>query len=186
MSSTTTTTGSSAESVPAGGLGAVAWTDPTNALTSDNVSATAVLSAGSPSTEALRVTGFDFGAVPDGATLDGIEVRVEGRFGNLGSTAKVDWVELVLNGAAIGIRDNTDHALPSGQDQVFVYGSSTSLWGADITRENLDESSFGAQLVCARTSGSPQVQIDSVTVTVYWTAAPWRPMRLSIGIGIGL
>ncbi len=149
------------------------------------MAATALLSAGSPSTEALRVTGFDFGAVPDGATLDGIEVRVEGRFGNLGSTAKVDWVELVLDGAAIGSRDGTDHALPSGQDQVFVYGSATSLWGASITRQTLAETSFGAQLVCARTSGSPQAQIDSVTVTAYWTG-PGRPYRMSLSIGIGL
>jgi len=149
------------------------------------VSATAVLSAGSPTTEALRVTAFDFSAIPAGATVDGIEVRVEGRFGNLGSTAKVDWVELVLDGAAIGTRDNTDHALPSGQDQVFVYGSSTSLWGASITPATLADATFGAQLVCVRTAGSPQAQIDSVNLTVYWTTL-WRPMRLSIGIGIGL
>lgn len=71
-----TSVGSSFSSSNANG-GIIPWWNPGNAGNSDNTWAVAGSSTAKALTELLCVGGFDFSAIPDTATIQGIEVSIE-------------------------------------------------------------------------------------------------------------
>jgi len=161
---TTTITFSTGANVAGSG---VDWTDPTNALASDNSHATAILSGVAPNTDQLRITNGDFSAIPITARIDTVTVAIEAKYAGGASGAKITSAQLVRTGAVIGAIDTTDNALTL-TDATNTYTGTNAVWGTGhIQRASLD-STFGVQLACARTSGDPTVSVDFVSMDITW------------------
>jgi Tfp pilus assembly protein PilX len=161
--------------VRSAGAGA-GWTNSNYVGASDNLRASATISAGGQSAN-LDATSFGF-AIPSDATITGIRVSLERGASVSDNIGDVD-VYLLKGGSTTGI---TDHAVSGdwgASDAIRTYGSSTDLWGTTWTPANVNASNFGFRLkVDNDSSSSRTAYVDHVQITVYYTPAP----ETSIGL----
>jgi hypothetical protein len=158
--------------------GTAAWDVPMRAQQAEGnvaVSELAVSPTNHFASEYLRCTGYDFSAIPQGATITGIEVLVlrqeAGPEGYRAREASLRLLRgLILNGA--------DQAQQSGQPFLptspseRVYGSPADLWGSGWSRAELQSGAGFGVVYAARRSGSTypaQVQVDALRVRVHFT-----------------
>jgi len=149
----------------------VDWANPQNVTTSDDVSATAALSPGSPLSDVLVANGFGFN-VPAGVTINGIAVDIERTSTNTGRDLTVN---LTKNGtAAVGTSLAVTNVNWPSSDAVATYGNSTNLWGTTWTSSEINSPTFGLAISAQRNTGTPTPAIDHITITVTYTdnAAP--------------
>jgi len=158
------------------GGGAVAWSGPTNVFASDDSRATAACGA-FVGTQRLDVTGFDFSAIPDSATVDGIKVEVEKSVTSTLGTPVDATVQLLLAGIASGANKASGSTWPT-TDAYSTYGSAADKWSLSLTGANLKASGFGIRVAGSRGAGkgSTTFRIDHVRMTVDWTASAPAPV----------
>ncbi len=154
------------------GVGTAAWTTPANAIASDNTYASATNVIGNVTTNYLKCTGFNFSAVPLGATINGITVFVE-RKTNGGTIRdafvyliKADVISPSLNGAT-----GTNYTTA---DVVENHGGMTNLWGTSWTDADVKLSTFGVAFAAKNTSTTSTrnrtVTVDHISVRVDYAA----------------
>ena len=104
---------------------------------------------------------FGFLNVPSGATIEGLEIRVEGQGSNFAATP-----EIFLNNGSSNSSGIAPSAAFNKSDQTVTYGSSTELWGLSWT-------STTANAVIATidvsTISSGVIFWDHVFMTVYYS-----------------
>lgn len=147
-----------------GGGGTVNWTNPGNAAVSDDIYATVVTNSDETS-NLLAITNFGF-TIPAGATIDGIELRVEGKVtGGSGITP----FSVTKNGtvAAVVYADQ----LWTGTDTTFTRGGPTNLLGTTWTPAEINATTFGIVIYSYTEAGQPArtASIDFGSITVYYT-----------------
>lgn len=142
----------------------VAWTNPGNAVSENATSTTSALTKSATTSQTLRVTGFDFSAIPVGAIITGVEVRV--KRSTAGNTVNDNSVRLSLSGASIGTNLASATNYPTTLTWA-VYGGSTELWGTSLTESQIKDSTFGVDF-SAKLSGttSRTVSVDAISVAV--------------------
>lgn len=146
-------------------LGAQAWTDPDNVMTSNDAWAACPLD-GSQSDE-LRVTNFGF-SIPAGATILGIELRVERSMTPLGGEIRDLSVRLRKAAGAVGDNKASAGLWPDGTDAIATYGGPTDLWGTTWSPADINDSGFGAAIRAEEAGVNPMTaQVDHITLTVY-------------------
>lgn len=151
-----------------GGGAGVAWSNPGN-ITADDGSNASYVGNGTPS-EWLEATQFGF-AIPDGATIDGFEIRVQ-----LSASTEyfvfADTVQLMkagsLAGSAFGGGLNWTTS-PTDTD----FGGATELGGTTWTPAEVNASGFGVSFRNPDTFLSPGVthNVDAIWIKVYYTEA---------------
>lgn len=152
-------------------FGASNWSNSDRIVTSNDSYASIFLN----DTLSVYLKGSNFGfAIPDGATINGIELGIEG-YSNSPNAYKDARVRIV-KGGAIGSTDKANSAFYPTSEATVTYGSSSDLWGETWTSTNINASSFGAvlsvqcpDLDCLDLS--KLVLIDSFQITVYYTEA---------------
>ncbi|HET6241626.1 MAG TPA: hypothetical protein VFD99_06530 [Arthrobacter sp.] len=161
------------------GAGTVAWSSPSNALSSNNLAATMSAAKGtSKESNYLQVSNFAFG-IPEGATITGIGVEIE-RKATLNSGA--DWIaDAALYLMKAGVKQSSgagkDKADNSSNwptvDTYKAYGGSADLWANTWTPADVNNSGFGVAFRCiAQPATAEQVaSVDHIRVTVYYTEA---------------
>jgi hypothetical protein len=146
----------------AGGTFGGTCTSPGNAAASDDVKTSHA------DGRTLIVTNFDFG-LPAGATIDGVECRVESSVNNSGT-----WTQVVdlYDGAAIGTSKSTT-GITSLTDEVREYGGAADVWSATLTQAIINGTGFGIQVTANRTAGigSARFEVDFVEARVHYTEA---------------
>lgn len=161
---TTTITFGTAETISASTM---AWTDPGNALASDDSDATADLTVGAQTTEWLRVTNGNFSAIRGAATLTAFAIPVEGSYSGGGASAQLFKAQLVRSAAALGDEDTTTYALTTS-DVTNTFVGLDPIWGnIRILRSALD-STFGGQVKAMWLAVTPTVALDHVYMTIAW------------------
>lgn len=143
-----------------GAHGSNAWSNPSNAASSNDTYASVATDGTS---EYLKATNFGF-AIPAGATINGIVVDIERKAAMAGVTD--DRVRIVKGGTV----QTEDKAAPGTwptDDTVATYGDSSSLWGAAWTAGDINDSGFGVVLSVSVTSD--QADVDHITITVHYT-----------------
>lgn len=147
-----------------------AWTNPTNAETSNNSHALATLAKMFDSSDWLRVTNFDFSAIPAGATLDGIEVRIERKASFADRIGDVD-VDLVLDGVEKGDDKAAAGYWPTS-DTNKDYGGASDTWNSSLTIANIKDSGFGVQIAALNIdeTTSRTAYVDCIWIKIYYTA----------------
>lgn len=155
-------------------IGSNAWSNTSNAASSDNSRATASVGAGSPSNYLKAVNANGASVVPAGATIDGIVVEVERSNANLANV--LDNAVRIVKGGTIGSTDKSSlSAWPiSSADAYATYGGASDLWGETWSDTDINSATFGFAISAKRGAGkgpAQTAQIDHIRVTVYYTAA---------------
>lgn len=183
MSTTTATLPGTAADDSA--VGSLTWANPDN-IKLDNGSYATAFSSGANQTHYLKATNFGF-SIPGGATVDGIEVKIERKSleGVPPDTAFDNAVKLV-DGDGNVVGDNKADANEwASADEVITYGGAGDDWNAGLDDTDINNSNFGVVLTAdlTRAFGSGITgYIDYITVEVTYTAAaPSGGTSINIG-----
>ncbi len=146
--------------------GAVAWTSPSNATSSNNSYASVGLDEYSPYTDYLKATGFGF-SIPSGATIDGIKLDIEGLSNSYGVT---DNAVRIVKGGTIGATDRSVGQWSEGGPEAYrTFGGISDKWGETWTVDDINNSGFGAAYKVEFFGGFGDLMIDHMRITVYYT-----------------
>ena len=119
------------------------WSNPNFIKLDDNNAATCLTTTGPEESNGLAANNFDFSAIPVGATISGVEIRID-KF--VESTGDMVWDVLRLidsdNSDAADNR-NSELAVPSGVNQTNEVGGWNEHWGQGFTRADVQDADFG-------------------------------------------
>jgi hypothetical protein len=139
--------------------GGSVWTTPANAYESDGAYATHTVADG-----AQGYGTFTFN-VPNGNTIVGIEVKIEGSASTAAGSidAKLSW----NNGSSVTSAKNTGTLTTT--DTVYTLGGSTDTWGRSWSPSEFSNANFRLQLIAQPSNGNT-VKVDAVQIKVYHQA----------------
>jgi hypothetical protein len=144
------------------------WANPNRVTLSDDLHGDAKLDVGDVS-KYLQVSDYGY-VIPPGATIDGIEVRIECHQEDF--TANFADASIVLTKAGVPVgADRAGTGYYDDKDYVNTYGSSTDLWGTTWTAADLMDPGFGVLYAVTRLGGAGTfyMYVDYVEVTVYFS-----------------
>ena len=150
------------------------FSNPSNVLT-DNTSAASLYMDSRDESEALQVSNFAWGtAIPSGATINGVEVRVRRYCSSTGDHEDLS-MKLLVAGTASGSNYAAGVSYPTSaatQD----YGGAADLWGLSLTEAQVNASNFGMALtVIDGNAGSDTSYYEAVWMKIHFTAAASGP-----------
>ncbi len=154
------------------GVGTVAWTAPGNAISSNNVYATAGL-VGGVTSNYLNCTGFNFSAIPAGATITGITVSVE-RKASRTTRIRDAYVYLIKGGVISTALNGATANSYTTTDVVEAHGGAGNLWGTTWIPADVAAANFGVAFASINYSTWPTVRtasVDHISVKVDYTSA---------------
>ncbi len=134
------------------------WKNSTATFSSDDLYATAVRA-----NKILTLSNFNFSAIQGNATIDGVEVTVEGK--TLGLQADVSLVNPL--GPTKGNAGVKTTAL-GASDTLVTLGGPTDKWGTTWIPSDFTNANFSVKLVTTGTRGQT-ISIDQVQVKIYYT-----------------
>lgn len=154
--------------------GVQAWTNPGNAIASDDAYATCAVNGES---HYLKCTNFGFG-IPSDATIVGVLVEVEAKVSSgFAQFSAANLVQLAGNGPD---HDMTSQAGLAFIDTVMPIGGSADTWGLALSGADVNASAFGVRIQ-ATTAGLRTVSVDAVRMTAYYTTGTnWIAARGAI------
>jgi hypothetical protein len=148
---------------PAGGYGpSNEWANPANAYTSNNAYASMTGSN-------LFQDWSDFGlGVPAGATIDGLEVRVERSTDDTNDPSTIG-VELSWNAGTSVTTTGNYVNFTNSTDLNSTFGGATNTWGRAWTDTELDNANFRVRLRGNSSIGGSTILVDWVRANAYYT-----------------
>lgn len=169
MANTANTAPNSAFNNTAGG--SVAWTNPTNILTSNNSNATVTMGQGI-SSQFLVGNNFGF-SIPTNATVDGVIVRIESSYATATPLTKTSYL---WNGNSTTVDNKIGTAkspAPAASESIISYGSSTDVWGATLNPTIVNSANFGfAQTYSGAIGSGSTMNVDNITIQIFYTVPP--------------
>jgi len=157
----------SSPSTCATGPGTIPWTNPMNAIATDNVYATAALAGGSTSNY-LNCTGFNFSGIPAGATITGITVNIE-RKASRNRRARDALVYLIKGGVVNTAFNGATATQYTTTDVIAPHGGMTSLWGTTWLVTDVQAVNFGVAYAVTSSRGLT-VSVDHVQVRIDYSS----------------
>ena len=112
------------------------------------------------------ISGFDFSAVPAGATIDGIEVQAEFSSGGVGVTAYIQ-LSLSWDSGSTYTATKEDSVL-GATDTTRTYGGATDTWGRTWAQSELS-STFKMKVEGKASGASSACRLDYLVAKVYYT-----------------
>jgi hypothetical protein len=152
-------------------VGGGAWANPANAKSSDDAYAISSI-AKLGNSDWLQATDFGFtdGDIPSGATIDGIEVKIE----HHGGSTNVNDVELYLRKTGAGkVGDNKASAAKWAiSDEEITYGGAADPWGTTWVDTDFKTIFFGVDhLQAFATPNADTAYVDCISIRVYYHVA---------------
>lgn len=162
------------------GVGTIPWANPTNAVSSNSVYATASNVIRNTTTNYLKCTGFNL-AVPSGATISGITVYVERK--TSGGTIKDAFVYLIKGGAISTALNAATATSYTTTDQIEAHGGQTNLWAttwavADVNSTTNFGVAFAAKNANTTSTTNRTISVDHVQVRVDYTLPALHHIRI--------
>ena len=157
------------------GTGGVAWSNPGNIISSNNVYATVNLSNTNTSAQALVATNFGFD-IPIHSTIDGIVATFQ-RKASADNVIRDSHIYLVHNNTLIGNNKISAPAYWSTVEGDVSFGGPADNWGATLTSSIVQDSSFGVLTDAIwqnAYTGTEIASVDSVVITLYYTVNYWN------------
>lgn len=159
-----------------GSGGVIPWESSSSVLAEDGISASAVFDNDGETTNSLTVYGMSL-AIPAGATIDGVKIRIE--CFDLDETASEIVVESIRlvdgEGTAAGDDKGADTPVPFGSLDGLIFGGAADDWNAGLTWEDVNSPLFGAVFYFrwddGSTTPSRELEVDYVNFIVYYTTA---------------
>ncbi len=138
--------------------GSTAWTNPGNVVSDNASDATVVV----PS-DYLVTSGYDFSAIPDGATIKGVTVRVEASESGGGDSSYIPQLHSNTTPTLIGSAKSA--VTVNGTTKVIsTTGGVADLWGAALTPAIVKAAGFGVSIWSTDTTNT--LAIDFVTIAI--------------------
>lgn len=162
--------------------GDVLWVVPAGALNSIDGAYASVALGEEEQSQDLILTDWQGESVPPGATIDGVLFE-PGRKSGLGDILANPY-QLVLAGSPIG-SNWPEAGTWSDTDTSGSIGAADSLWGATITAEDVNDSSFGVQFSVVSLDGDT-AYVDGGALTIYYTESEADIMSVESQIKAGL
>lgn len=156
-----------------GGIGSEAWVSPNNAVASDESQASATVDG--TTSNYLRCVGYAF-ALPAGATILGIEVRIERKANRDSNGGSQDAAVRLVKAGAVQPADRSTGAVYPLVDTVQTHGTPTDLWGTTWTAAEVNAADFGAAFAAVKPSANGPahvVTVDHIAITVHYTDPPF-------------
>lgn len=147
------------------------WTNPGNATADDGSYATVTLDMGEFS-ETLDATNFDFSAIPNTATVDGLAVKV--RAFRVGDECGFDGCKFYKATGTTWHTATNDFSVNIGLTEgSHTAGGATELCGTTWSvSADIKDSGFGVRFSAVALDALPAtISVDYVEVTVYYTPA---------------
>ncbi len=147
-------------------VGFYAWTNPGNAVSSNDSYAVVNPGPALVITHYLKATNFGF-SIPTGATINGILVEIERKTANY-TYIKDNNVQIVKADGTIGTTNKADtvNNWPIS-DTYKSYGSSSDLWGETWNDTKINDIDFG--VVLSAYVYYDIAYVDHIRITVYYT-----------------
>jgi len=168
-------------------VGAVAWSNPGNAASSNDVYAV-FSTSGVQQSHYLKATNFGF-SVPAGATIDGVAVSIERKAGHDSTLRNVvdSVVKLVVGGTVSGNNKAATSTKWPTSDGSVSYGGAADLWGLTPSAADVNGSDFGVVLsaTSAGSNGKTSGSVDHITITVTYTASSGETVSVTLGRSLG-
>jgi Secretion system C-terminal sorting domain len=144
------------------------WANPNRCTITDDLWARVNLSAGETS-KYLEVSDYGW-VIPVGATILGIQVKIEGHQENFAANFADASIVLMQAGSPVST-DRAGTGYYDDKDYTNTYGSSTDLWGTTWTPADIMDPGFGVLYSVTRLSGTGTyyMYVDYVELTVYYT-----------------
>lgn len=170
------------------GVGSLAWSATNNALTADASYAIVSPNNGQIS-HYLKLTGYDFSAIPSGSAILGVVATVMRKAQTQNASVFVSDSTLKLVKAGTVSGNNKAVTGSPGYPTTAAtatYGSSSDLWGLSLSTSDVQDATFGVALsVTATTTGSTdRADIDYISLTVSWRS-PWTLSGSGLGSTVG-
>jgi hypothetical protein len=156
-----------------GAGGANSWTNPSNAFADDGVYATEA-NAGADQYQSYGTYAF---GVPAGATIDGIEVKIDGK-------ETTDNVTLDIGLQDAGGTYRTKSQALTTSDAVYTLGGAADLWGGTWNADEFSDSEFKMYIKYNASAGT--MSLDYVSINVYYTAAASGPAGVKTVNGVAI
>jgi LPXTG-site transpeptidase (sortase) family protein len=138
--------------------------NPTNAYADGGGNAANMDGAG----DRHRYWGYNFGAIPPGAIIDGIEVRLDWWLDSTFGTNSMS-VELSWNGGTSWTAPITDTNESTSTSNTVTLGSPINNWGHTWTVSELSSANFRVRLTSNSSFGTRDFFLDWVPVRVYYS-----------------
>lgn len=161
-------------------VGTRTWSSHASVLLSDDTRASAQSVASGQITHYLKTSGYGF-AIPSGATINGIEVNLEGR-ATVAGNATVDHRARVVKAGVIQATELASAVVWPGPsvDGIRTYGGPTSLPDGPWAPADVNDAGFGFAISATNSNVSAsQAQVDHLPITVYYTDVPATPVSAS-------
>ena len=164
------------------------WTTPANLYGAGTASVTAATFDAADQTYVLKAQGFDFSAIPDYSTIDGVTCVVNGYYAT--AAVSIDLLQLLdATGTRVGTNQAaTPIALTTGAAN-YTKGGAADQWGNALTADWVKNANFGVAIGClAGGSGNSNndVYIDSVTLEIDYTPPASIPYSATFTATVGL
>jgi hypothetical protein len=156
------------------GIGATAWTAPTNIVSDNTTDATCNAAASSQYLIGRNISA----AIPTGATINGVIVRVEASE----HSASTESLNAQLQNDSAALIGSSKANIISGTTKVvYTYGTSSDVWGAALTEAIVENANFGVRFWFTT---AHDVRIDYVTIEVFYTELV-PPAKTLAALGVG-
>jgi len=160
--------------------GTVAWTNVSNAASSNDSDASVFLEE--ETSNYLKATNFGF-SIPTDATIVGIEVFVEkSESGPSAGDARTDSVKLVKGGTISGDdRASDDTSEWPSSDTVATFGGSNELWGLSWTDSDINASDFGVVFAVREDGREMDCYVDHISISIHYTLTTPETLFIEAG-----
>ena len=150
-----------------------AWVTPTNIYSDDAATANVVAPTfdTDDQTYVLKATGFDFSAIPDNSTINGVTVRLNAWYRSGVGSGSVDLCQLLdTSKAKVGTNNcSTAVALTTDDTTIITKGSASDLWGNALDAAWVKNANFGVAIGILATAKNADVYVDYVTIEIDYT-----------------
>lgn len=125
----------------------------------------------------LKAKGFDFSAIPNGATILGVIVRADmwtgntsSPFGHVGVCQLLDTAGARAGNNLADVASLLNRPLPTTQSVVHTFGGESELWGNALTAAWVKDPDFGVALAfhIDPTGVNCLIDVNTVTVEVFY------------------
>ena len=155
--------------------GSTDWFTPGNITADDtNLAANAYDNPSGAKSDYLYASNFNFSSIPDGSTIDGIEVRVTRLDDHTASGDVFDSSIKLFNASGVAAGDDKSTAANWAEIETAVtFGGSGQLWGLTPSAADVKDADWGWGL-CATVFGSEQFEttqalVDFMEMKIYYT-----------------
>lgn len=158
------------------------WTTPAYVVADDGNTASVTPASYDTNdyTTVLKAYNFDFSGIPAGSTIDGVICRVNSWYRSGTGSGSLNLCQLLDTSLAkVGTNQcSTPVALTTTNTTIITKGALDNKWGNALIDTWVKNSNFGVALGIIATANNADVDIDYVTLEVYYTA-PAAPDALT-------